>query len=88
MDLNSQKKGKLTNATIAISALGCASVFLVVGLIAGFQISTLVAVAILALFVFGFVYGAVHLVFVWVTRRTAIPQRNRPPMRGGQWWIR
>ena len=88
MDLDRQKKGKLANATIAISALGCASVFLVVGLIGGFQISTLVAVAILALFVFGCVYGAVYIVLILITRRTAHPRQNRLPMRGGEWWMR
>ena len=89
MDLNRQKKKKLANAAIAISALGCAFVFFVVGLIGGFQISTLVAVAILALLVFGCMSGAVYLVFILVTRRTADPpKQNRLPMRGGEWWNR
>ena len=88
MDLNRQKKRNRANATIAISALGCASVFFVIGMMGGFKISTLVAAAILALFVFGCVCGAVYLVFILVTRRTAHPKQNRLPLRGGEWWIR
>ena len=47
MDQNRQKKRKLTNAIIAIFALGCADVFFVVGMLGGFKISTLVGVGIL-----------------------------------------
>jgi hypothetical protein len=88
IDLNRQKKENLPNATIAIFALGYASVFFVVGMIGGFQTSTLAAVAILTLLVFGCVSGAVYLAFILVTGRTAHPNQNRLPMRGGEWWIR
>jgi len=47
VDQNRQKKKKLTNAIIAIFALGCADVFFVVGMLGGFKISTLVGVGIL-----------------------------------------
>lgn len=85
MDVNRQKKGKLAYTAIAIFGLGCAYVFFVVGMIGGFQISTLVGVAIFVLFVFGSVCGAVYLVFFLVTRRTALPKQNRLPLLGGEW---
>jgi cytochrome c biogenesis protein CcdA len=88
VDLNRQKNGKLANAAIAIFALGFASVFFIVGMIGGFNIATLVGVAILALFVFGSVCGAVYIVFILVTRGTALLKENRSPMRGGEWWRR
>ena len=88
MDLNGETKGKLANAIIAIFALGCACAFFVVGTIGGFKTSTLVGVAILALFAFGCVCGAVYVVLILVTRRTAHPKQNRLPMRGGEWWMR
>ena len=88
MDLNSQKKGKLANAAIAIFALGCASVFFTVGMIGGFNMATLVGVAILALFVFGSVCATVYTVFILVTRGTALLKDNRSPLRGGEWWRR
>jgi hypothetical protein len=86
--LNRQKKGKLENAAIAIFALGCASVFFLVGTIRGFNIATLVGVAILALFVFGTVCGAVYMVFISITRGTALLKETRSPMRGREWWRR
>ena len=88
MDQNRQKKRKLTNAIIAIFALGCADVFFVVGMLGGFKISTLVGVGILALFVFGCVCSAVYIVFILVSRRTTHPKPNRLPLRGGEWWTR
>ena len=89
MDPNRQKKWKLANAVIAISALGCASVFFTVGIIGGFNIATLVGVAIIALFVFGSVYTTVYIVFILVTRGTALlKDHNRSPLRGGEWWRR
>ena len=88
MDLNRRKKAKLANTVIAIFALGCACIFFVVGTIGGFKISTLVSVAILALFVFGCVCGAVYIVLILITRRTAHPKQNRLPMHGGEWWMR
>jgi len=85
----SKKQGKLANAAIAIFALGCASVFFTVGMIGGFNIATLVGVAILALFVFGSVCGAVYIVFTLATRGTALlKDHNRSPLRGGEWWRR
>jgi hypothetical protein len=88
VDLNRQKKGKLVNAVIAIFALGCASVFFTVGTIGGFNIATLVGVAMLALFVFGGVCGAVYIVFISVTRGIALLKDNRSPLRGGERWRR
>jgi hypothetical protein len=88
VDLNKQKKGKLANAAIAIFALGCAFVFFMVGMIGGFNIATLVGVAILALFVLGSVCGAVYIVFTLVTRGTALLKDNRSPLRGEEWWRR
>ena len=89
MDLNKQKKGKLASASIAIFALGCAFVFFTVGMIGGFNIATLVGVAILALFVFGSACGAVYIVFTLVTRETALRNdHKRSPLRGGEWWRR
>jgi len=89
VDLNRQKKRKVANAAIAIFVLGCASVFFPVGMIGGFKIATLVGVAILALFVFGSVCGAVYIVFTLVTRGTALlKDHNRSTMRGGEWWRR
>ena len=88
MDLNRLKKGKLANPAIAIFAFGCASVFFAVGMIGGFNIATLVGVAILALFVFGSVCAAVYIVFTLATRGTALHKENRSPMRGGEWWRR
>lgn len=88
MDLNKQKNGTLADAAIAIFALGCASVFFTVGMIGGFKIPTLVGVAILALFVFGSVYGAVYIVFILITRRSALLKENRSPLRSGEWWRR
>jgi hypothetical protein len=89
VDLNRQKKRKLANATIAIFALGCASVFFTVGTIGGFNIATLVGVAILALFVFGGACGAVYIVFILVTRGTALlKDHHRSPLHGGEWWRR
>jgi hypothetical protein len=88
MDLNSLKKGKLANPAIAIFALGCAALFFMVGMIGGFSIPTLVGVAILALFVFGSVCATVYIVFILVTRGTALLKDNRSPLRGGEWWRR
>ena len=88
MDRNRQKKGKLTNAIITIFAVACAYVFFVVGMIGEFKISTLIGVAILALFVFGCVSGAVYIVLILATRPTAHPKQNRLPLRGGEWWTR
>ena len=88
MDLNKQKKVKLANAAIAIFAFGCASVFFTVGVIGGFNIATLVGVAILALFVFGSVCATVYIVFILVTRGTALLKDNWSPLRGGEWWRR
>jgi len=89
VDLNRQKKGKLATAVIAIFALGCASVFFTVGMIGGFRISTLVDVAILALFVFGSACGAVYIVFTLVTRGTGLlKDHNRSRPRGGEFWRR
>jgi hypothetical protein len=88
MDLNRQKQRRLVNATIAIVALGCASIFFTVGMIGGFNIASLVGVAILALFVLGSVCGAVYIVFTLVTRGTALLKDNRSPLRGGEWWRR
>jgi hypothetical protein len=88
VDLNRQKKGKLANTAIAIFALGCASVFFTVGMIGGFNMATLVGVAILALFVFGSVCATVYIVFILVTRGTALLKDNRSPLRGGEWWRR
>jgi hypothetical protein len=89
VDLNKQRKGKPANAAIAIFALGCASVFFAVGMIGGFNIATLVGVAILALFVFGSVCGAVYIVFTLITRGTALRRdHNRSPLHGGEWWRR
>ena len=90
MDLNRQNKVKLANIAIAISALGCASVFFTVGVIGGFNIATLVGVAIRALFVFGSVCGAVYIVFISVTRGISLLnlKDNRLPLRGGEWWRR
>lgn len=85
MDLNKQKNGKLAYAVIAIFALGCAAVFFMVGMIGGFNIATLVGVAIVALFVFGSVCAAVYIVFILVLRGTAPSKQNRLPMRGGEW---
>ena len=85
MDQNGQKKKKLTKAIIAIFALGCAYVFIVVGMIGEFQISTLVGIAILALFVFGCVCSAVYIL---VSRQTTHLKPNRLPLRGGEWWTR
>lgn len=87
--LNRQKKGKPANAAIAIFALGCASVFFTVGIIGGFNIATLVGVAIIALFVFGSVYTTVYIVFILVTRGTALlKDHNGSSLRGGEWWRR
>ena len=86
MYLNRQKKGKPANAAIAIFALGCASVFFTVGLIGGFNFTTLVGVAIVALLVFGSACGAIYIVFTLVTRGTALLKENRPPLRHGEWW--
>ena len=89
MDLNKQKKGKLASASIAIFALGCAFVFFTVGMIGGFNIATLVGVAIFALFVLGSVCSAVYIVFILVTRGTALlKDHNGSPLRGGEWWRR
>jgi hypothetical protein len=88
VDLNRHKKGKLANAAIAIVALGCASVFFTVGMIGGFNIATLVGVAILALFVFGSVCAAVYIVLISVTHGIALLKDNRSPLRGGEWWRR
>jgi hypothetical protein len=88
VDLNSQKKGKLANAAIAIFALGCASVFFTVGTIGGFNIATLAGVAILALFVFGSVCSAAYIVFILISGGSAFPKKNRSPTRGGEWWRR
>ena len=88
MDQNRHKKGKLTNALITIVALGCAYVSFMVGMLGGFKISTLVGVAILALFVLGCVCGAVYIVSVLATRPNAHPKQNRLPLRGGEWWTR
>jgi amino acid transporter len=88
MDLNRQKKGTPANAAIAIFALGCVSVFFTVGMIGGFNIATLVGVAILALFVFGSVCAAIYIVFILVARETALLKDNRSPLRGGEWWRR
>src|SRR5258707_14679102 len=71
MDLIEQK-GQLANAAIAIFVLGCVSVFFMVGMIGGFEISTLVGVGILALFVFGSMYGAVYIVFILIARGTGL----------------
>ena len=86
MDLNRQKKGKLASAAVATLALGCVSVFFTVGMIGGFNIATLVGVALLALFVFGSVCAAVYVVIILVTRGTALLKENRPPLRHGEWW--
>jgi hypothetical protein len=88
VDLNRQKKGKLANTAVAIFALGCASVFFTVGMIGGFNIATLVGVAMLALFVFGSACGAVYIVFILAIRGTALLKENRSPLRGGEWWRR
>ena len=88
MDLNKQKNGTLAYAVIAIFALGCAAVFFMVGMIGGFNIATLVGVAIVALFVFGSVCGAVYIVFILITRGTALLKQSRPPLHGGEWWRR
>lgn len=88
MDQNRQKKRKVTNAIIAIFALGCADVFFVVGMLGGFKISALVGVCILAFFVFGCACGAVYIVLISATRSTANPKPNRRPLRGGEWWTR
>jgi len=88
VDLNRQKKGKLTNVTIAIFALGCAYVFFMVGMIGGFKMATLVGIAILALFVLGSVCCAVYIVFILITRGAALIKENSSPMRGGEWWRR
>jgi uncharacterized membrane protein len=88
VDQNRQKKRKLTNAIIAIFALGCADVFFVVGMLGGFKISSVVGVAILALFVLGCVCEAVYVVLISATRPTAHPKKTRLPLRGGEWWTR
>jgi hypothetical protein len=88
VDLNRHKKGKLANVAIAVFALGCAYIFFVVGMIGGFKIATLVGVAILALFVLGSVCGAVYIVFILITRGTALIKEHSSPMRGGEWWRR
>jgi len=88
VDLNRRKNGKMANAAIAIFALGCASVFFAVGTIGGFKIATLVGVAILALFVFGSACAAVYIIFILITRGTALLKEHRPPLRGGEWWRR
>jgi hypothetical protein len=88
MDQNRQTKRKLTNAVIAIFALGCAYVLFVVGMIGEFKISTLVGDAFLALLVFGCVCGAVYVVVILATRPTAHLKQNRLPLRGGEWWTR
>jgi hypothetical protein len=80
-----RKKGKLTSAIITIFALGCADVFLAVGMLGGFKILTLVGVGILALFVFGYVCSAAYIL---VSRRTTHPKPNRLPRRGGEWLTR
>ena len=88
VDLNRQKKGKPANAAIAIFALGCASVFFTVGMIGGYNLATLVGVAILALLVFGSVCAASYIVFISVSRGIALLKDNRSPLRGGEWWRR
>ena len=75
--LNRQKKGKLANSAIAIFALGCAYVFFLVGTIGGFNIATLVGVAIVALFVFGTVCGAVYMVLRFDHSRNCPSQGNQ-----------
>jgi hypothetical protein len=84
----SKKQEKLAKAAIAIFALGCASVFFTVGMIGGFNIATLVGVAILALFVFGSVCGAVYILFISITHGIALLKDNRSPLRSGEWWRR
>lgn len=86
--MNRQKKRNLANAAIVTFVLGCASVFFTVGTIGGFKISTLLSVAILALFVFGSLCGAVYIVYVLVSRGTALFKQNRPPLRSVEWWRR
>jgi len=85
---NRQKNGKLANPVIAIFALGCASVFFLVGTIGGFNIATLVGVATLALFIFGSVCGALYMVFILITRGTAPLKETRSPIRSREWWRR
>jgi hypothetical protein len=70
-------KGTRANVVIAIFALGCASVFFTVGMIGGFNIATLVGVAILALFVLGTVCSAVYIVFTLVTQRNCPSQESQ-----------
>jgi hypothetical protein len=84
----SKKQEKLAKAAIAIFALECASVFFTVGMIGGFNIATLVGIAILALFVFGSVCGAVYIVFISITHGIALLKDNRSPLRSGEWWRR
>jgi hypothetical protein len=57
-------------------------------MIGGFNIATLVGVAILALFILGSVWAAAYIVFILVTRGTALLKDNRSPLRGGEWWRR
>jgi len=84
-----KKQGRPANAAIVIVALGCASLFFTVGTIGGFNIGTLVGVAILALFAFGSVCGAVYVVFISVIRGIALlKDNNRSPLHGGEWWRR
>jgi predicted ABC-type sugar transport system permease subunit len=84
-----KKQGRPANVAIAIFALGCASVFFAVGTTGGFNIGTLIGVAILALLVFGSVCATVYIVFILVTRGTALlKDNNRSPLHGGEWWRR
>jgi len=88
MDLNRLKIGKPAYPALAIFALGCASVFLMVGTIGGFSIATLAGVAILALLIFVMVCGAIYFVITLMTRGTPHFKENKLPMRGGEWWRR
>jgi hypothetical protein len=84
-----KKNARPANAAIAIVALGCASVFFTVGTIGGFNIITLVGVAIFALLVFGSVCGAIYIVFISITHGIALlKDNNRSPLHGGEWWRR
>jgi hypothetical protein len=88
MALIRQKMGKLANAAVAIFALGCISVFFMVGKIGGFEISKLVGVVILAIFVFGVCAAPSTSSSFWLLAELPVSTKTSPPLRGGEWWRR